>query len=204
MQDRRKDWRAVGAGALVLVSAATLTWGLGGGPTVLDALAALTGHRKPDVIYFPTPVTVVDRMLELAEIKKGDVLYDLGCGDGRIVIAAAKRYGIKAIGFDIDPKRVAEASENVRKSGVSELVTIKQQDIFQIDLSEATVVTMYLLPALNVKLMPQLARLKPGSRIVSHAFDMKGARPKTVETIGQPPFNDKTLVYLWVVPWEKE
>jgi len=134
-------------------------------------------EREPDVIFVPTPQVVVDKMLEMAEIKTGDILYDLGCGDGRIVVTAAKRYGIKAFGFDIDPKRVRESLANVNSNKVEHLVTIKQADIFTLDLREVNVVTLYLLSELNVKLMPQLAQLKPGSRIVSHDFDMRGAKP---------------------------
>lgn len=159
--------------------------------------------KHPDVIFVPTPQEVVDRMLELADLKKGDVLYDLGCGDGRIVVTAAKRYGVKAVGFDVDPKRIAESRENVRKNGVEDLVTIRQQDIFQTDLSPANVVTLYLLPSLNVKLMPQLRKLQPGSRIVSHAFDMRGAKPAKVETVECSDGGRRT-VYFWTVPWESE
>src|SRR5512137_2482912 len=133
--------------------------------------------RTPDVIYVPTPQSVVDKMLEMAEVRKGDVVYDLGCGDGRIVVTAAKKYGVKAVGFDIDPQRVKEARENVRANQVEHLVTIREADVFTLDLREASVVTLYLLPQLNVRLLPQLAQLKPGSRIVSHDFDMKGAKP---------------------------
>lgn len=129
--------------------------------------------RTPDVIFVPTPQQVVDEMLKVANVKKGDVLYDLGSGDGRIVITAAKRFGVRGIGIDIDPQRIAEANENARKEGVTHLVTFKQTDLFTTDISEATVVTLYLLPRLNVKLRPKLfAELKNGTRIVSHAFDM--------------------------------
>lgn len=174
---------------------------------------AVAPSKSPDVIYVPTPQSVVDRMLEMAEVKAGDVVYDLGCGDGRIVVTAAKKYGVKAVGYDIDPQRVKEARANVRAAGVEHLVRIEQQDIFTLDLREASVVTLYLLPSLNVRLMPQLARLKPGSRIVSHNFDMRGAKPLAVEhvvvTPGDP--NDTTYdedtdhtVYKWIVPWEAE
>jgi predicted RNA methylase len=161
--------------------------------------------RPPDILFVPTPYAVVDKMLEMAEVKKGDVVYDLGCGDGRIVVAAAKKYGAKAIGFDIDPQRVKESLENVRTNHVENLVTIKEADIFTLDLSEASVVTLYLLPELNVKLMPQLAKLKPGSRIVSHDFDMRGAKPVDVQTVTET--NDisqgsQHTVYKWVVPWK--
>ena len=167
------------------------------------ALQAISGVKKPDVIYIPTPPDVVDKMLDLAQVKEGDVLYDLGCGDGRIVVAAAERFGVKAVGFDIDPVRIAEARENVRKHHVEHLVTIKQEDIFETDLNGASVITMYLLPNLNVRLMPRLARLKPGTRIVSHAFDMRGARPKSIEKIPKGSIGLK-IIYLWEVPWEKE
>jgi tRNA G37 N-methylase Trm5 len=170
--------------------------------------ATETPPRRPDVIFVPTPNEVVDKMLELAEVKKGDVVYDLGCGDGRIVVAAAKKYGVKAVGFDIDPQRVKEALANVKANNVENLVTIKQADIFTLDLSEASVITLYLLPDLNVKLMPQLAKLKAGSRIVSHDFDMRGAKPVKVLNVttkeGGEFGSTEHTVYKWVVPWEKE
>lgn len=180
------------------------------------ALSAQTNEtlakiKEPDVVYVPTPQRVVEKMLELAEVKKGDVVYDLGCGDGRIVVTAAKKYGVKAVGFDIDPQRIREARENVRSNHVEHLVTIKQADIFTLDLREASVVTLYLLPELNVRLMPQLARLKPGSRIVSHDFDMRGAKPVQVVDIttgGQSDsdedYSRSHTIYKWVVPWEAE
>jgi SAM-dependent methyltransferase len=188
------------------------TWGVGqaaggGGPRlnaqVKDAVRERK-EKKPDVIFVPTPQEVVDKMLELADVKKGDVLYDLGCGDGRIVVTAAKKYGIKAVGFDIDPQRIKEARENVENSGVAHLVTIRQADIFETDLREANVVTLYLLPELNVRLMPQLRQLKTGSRIVSHDFDMKGAKPKKVVSLTSQDEEEEHSIYLWVVPWENE
>ena len=163
--------------------------------------------KEPDVIYVPTPQAVVDKMLEMAEVKKGDVVYDLGCGDARIVVTAAKKYGVKAYGFDIDPKRIKESLENVRTNKVEHLVTIKQQDIFTLDLRQASVVTLYLLPELNVRLMPQLEKLKPGSRIVSHDFDMRGAKPvqtHRMSSSGREDDQSEHSVYKWVVPWEKE
>jgi SAM-dependent methyltransferase len=168
--------------------------------------------RQPDVVFVPTPQEVVDKMLELAEVKKGDIVYDLGCGDGRIVVTAAKKFGVKAYGFDINPERVKESLDNVRTNKVEHLVTIKEADIFELDLSEATVVTLYLLPDLNVKLMPQLRKLKPGSRIVSHDFDMRGAKPLKVEKVvvkrqdGDNSYvhEGEHTVYLWKVPWEEE
>jgi tRNA G37 N-methylase Trm5 len=161
--------------------------------------------RKPDVVYVPTPQKVVDRMLELAEVKKDDLIYDLGCGDGRIVVTAAKTFGCKAVGYDISPKRVKESLGNVKKNNVADLVRIEQQDIFTLDLSKADVVTLYLLPSLNVKLIPQLEKLKPGTRIVSHDFDMKGVKPDKVVTIPdeKDDYGDHTI-YLWTTPLKKE
>jgi len=158
--------------------------------------------REPDVIYVPTPRDVVAKMLEMADVKKTDVVYDLGCGDGRIVVAAARK-GCKAFGFDIDPQRIKEARANVKKNKVEKLATIEQKDIFTLDLSKANVVTLYLLPSLNVKLIPQLEKLKPGSRIVSHDFDMAGVTPdKVVEFKGKE--GSSHTIYLWTTPLKKE
>lgn len=169
-----------------------------------------TPARTPDVVYVPTPQPLVEKMLELAEVKKGDVVYDLGCGDGRIVVTAAKKYGVKAVGFDIDPQRVKEAIANVKSNKVEHLVTIRQDDIFTLDLTPASVVTLYLLPDLNVRLMPQLAKLKTGSRIVSHEFDMRGAKPIKTERVTLPSEfeseqdSGEHTLYKWIVPWQKE
>jgi precorrin-6B methylase 2 len=158
--------------------------------------------KTPDVIFVPTPYPVVAKMLELAQVTKDDVVYDLGCGDGRIVVAAAK-LGCKSYGFDVDPQRIKESKENVESSGVGTLATIEQKDIFALDLSKANVITLYLLPSLNVKLIPQLEKLKPGSRIVSHDFDMRGVTPdKVVEVVEESGY--KHTVYLWTTPLKKE
>ena len=159
--------------------------------------------KSPDVIYVPTPQPVVDKMLELAKVKKSDVVYDLGCGDGRIVVTAAKRYGARAYGFDVDPARVAEARENVKANKVEDLVTIEQKDIFTLDLSPASVVTLYLLPELNVRLIPQLEALKPGARIVSHDFDMRGVTPVKHLSLKPEPGARDHEVYLWTLPLKK-
>ncbi|MHC4545006.1 MAG: methyltransferase domain-containing protein [Planctomycetota bacterium] len=159
--------------------------------------------REPDVVFVPTPQDVVDKMLELAEVKKEDLVYDLGCGDGRIVVTVAKKFGCKAIGYDIDPNRVKESLENVAKNNVGHLVTIEQKDIFTLDLSKANVITLYLLPELNVKLIPQLEKLKPGSRIVSHDFSMEGVKPDKVVTITSDKDTYEHTVYLWTVPLKK-
>ena len=159
--------------------------------------------RAPDVVFVPTPQEVVDKMLELAEVKKTDVLYDLGCGDGRIVVTAAKKYGCKATGYDIDPERIKESLENVEKNNVGSLVEIKQEDIFELDLSKADVITLYLLPRLNVKLIPQLEKLRTGSRIVSHDFRMKGVKPDKVVRVTSKDDNGKHSIYLWTAPLKK-
>lgn len=155
-------------------------------------------QREPDVIYVPTPQEVVDEMLELAQVTKDDVIYDLGSGDGRIPITAAQRYGTRGIGIDINPERIQEANENARQAGVTNRVTFLQQDLFASDISEATVVTLYLLPQLNLKLRPQLLeQLKPGTRIVSHDFDMGDWKSdRVVQT------KEGSMIYLWVIPEE--
>jgi len=162
--------------------------------------------KTPDVVFVPTRMEVVERMLQMAEIKTNDVIYDLGCGDGRFVVEAAKKYGVRGVGIDIDPKRVQESLANVRSNKVEHLVTIKQADIFETDFSEATVVMLYLLPDLNVKLMPKLAKLKPGTRILSNDFDMRGAKPKQVVQLdgGAEGEGFQKTIYKWVVPWEKQ
>ncbi len=161
------------------------------------------GAREPDVIYVPTPHEVVDKMLEMADVRPGEVVYDLGCGDGRIPVAAAKRFGVRAWGFDINPHRVKESLVNVEQNNVGHLVTIKQQDIFELDLSKADVITLYLLPRLNVKLIPQLDRLKPGCRIVSHDFPMEGVRPKREVSFRPTEGSREHRIFLWVTPLEK-
>jgi hypothetical protein len=133
--------------------------------------------RTPDVIFVPTPYEVVNKMLEMAKVTKNDIVYDLGCGDGRIVVTAAQKYGCKAMGFDIDPQRIKESLENV--------------------------ITLYLLPSLNVKLIPQLEKLRPGSRIVSHDFDMRGVKPDEIVTVTSEDGSQHT-VYLWTTPLKKE
>ena len=159
--------------------------------------------RAPDIHFEPTPQSAVDKMLAMAGIKKTDVVYDLGCGDGRIVVTAAKRYGVRAIGVDIDPERVKESRANVRKNRVGRLVTIKHADIFEFDFSNADVVTLYLLPDLNVRLMPKLSQLKPGARIISYEFGMSGAVPAEVFE-GRDANDDPYTIYKWVVPWKKQ
>jgi len=152
-----------------------------------------------DVPFVPTPYEVVDEMLRLAELKKGDILYDLGCGDGRIVIEAAKRAGIRAVGIDIDPERIRESEENAIKAGVQKMVEFRCQNIFEADFSDATVVTMYLLPDVNIRLRPTILRkLRPGTRIVSHSFDMDEWEPEKHTYVAASLYPHS--VYLWIVP----
>ncbi len=151
--------------------------------------------RRPDVPYVPTPQPVVDKMLDMANVKKGDVLYDLGCGDGRIVITAAKERGARGVGIDLNPQRISEAEANAKQAGVTDRVKFMEGDLFKANFADATVVTLYLLPDVNQRLRPQLwKQLKVGTRVVSHDFDM-GAEwpPEKVERIG-----NKTLYY-WTI-----
>jgi ribosomal protein L11 methylase PrmA len=161
-------------------------------------------YNAVDVIYVPTPQDIVDKMLELARVGKDDLVYDLGCGDGRIVVTAAKRFGCRAAGFDIDPRRVEESLQNVQKNNVGHLVKIEQKDIFTLDLSKADVITLFLLSRLNVKLIPQLEKLKPGSRIVSHNFAMEGIKPDKVVKMFSSEDQFEHTVYLWTTPLRKE
>ncbi len=174
-----------GVGALTV-------YGWAGAQEQADAL------RGPDVIFVPTPNEVVSKMMELAKVTQKDTVYDLGCGDGRIVITAAQRYGARGVGIDIDPERVKEATENVRKGGVADRVKIVRGDLFEADISGATVVTLYLLTDLNLKLRPKLLKdLRPGTRVVSHAFSMGDWKPeRTADVSG-------TTVYLWRIPARK-
>ncbi len=161
----------------------------------LAAVAQEPASRRPDVIYVPTPEEVVDAMLQVAKVTKADVVYDLGTGDGRIPVTAAKKYGARGVGIDIDPQRIKEANENVQKNGVGDKVRIIRGDLFEANISEATVVTLYLLPSLNQKLMPKLMKdLKPGTRIVSHAFDMGEWKPEQELDV------NGRKVYYWTIP----
>ncbi len=154
--------------------------------------------REPDVIFVPTPQNVVDEMLKLAKVHKGDVVYDLGCGDGRLVVTAAKQYGVRAVGIDINPVRIKESEENARQAGVTDRVSFRNEDLFEADIKEATVVTLYLLQSLNEKLRPKLWKdLKPGTRVVSHTFDMGDWKPeKEMEVEGR-------RIYFWTIPANK-
>jgi ribosomal protein L11 methylase PrmA len=162
------------------------------------AIAAFAAPPQSLAPYVPTPQPIVEKMLDLAQVTSKDVVYDLGCGDGRIVIAAAKKYGAHAVGVDIDPERIRESTANAKAAGVEKLVTFKLEDAMKVDISPATVVTLYLLSSSNMQLRPKLTReLKPGARIVSHAFAMGDWQPeKTAQVADQSGFN-RTL-YLWI------
>jgi tRNA G37 N-methylase Trm5 len=160
-------------------------------PTCIYAQEAPT--RRPDVIFVPTPDDVVAAMLEVTNVTRNDVVYDLGCGDGRIAVAAANK-GARAVCIDIDPQRIREANENVIRNGVEDRVRVVHADLFETDISEATVVTLYLLPSLNVRLIPTLQKMKPGTRVVSHAFDMGNCKPeKELDVTGR-------RVFYWTIP----
>ncbi len=160
-----------------------------------------TAQREPDARYEPTPQEVVEEMLELANVTEDDVLYDLGSGDGRIVITAAQKYSTRGVGVDIDPQRIQEVNENAQKAGVTDRVEFRQQDLFEADISDATVVTLYLLPDVNVKLRPKLLEeLKPGTRILSHSHSMGEWEPERVVQVPGPD-HEHTLYY-WVIPEE--
>ena len=180
-------FRVVGAALIVAVVSVL--------PMAAQQAATQAPLRRPDIHWVPTPPAVVDAMLKLADVKPTDVVYDLGCGDGVIVATAAQKYGARAVGIDIDPQRVKEATERAQKMGVSDKVTIRQGDLFEADIKDATVVTLYLLQSLNQKLMPKLQKeLKPGTRVVSQSFSMGEDWPpeKTIDVDGRP-------VYLWTI-----
>ena len=167
------------------------------------APAQTTERRKPDVPFVPTTEEAVQAMLKLADVKKTDTVYDLGCGDGRIVIAAAKNFGARAVGVDIDPQRIREANENAKKAGVENRVKFIEEDLFKADFKEATVVTLFLLPQVNLQLKPKLLKeLKPGTRIVSNTFDMGDWKPDKEFTVGESGDDDTFLskrLFLWTV-----
>ena len=181
MQRQRRIWFTVAVICLVLFGAMELA----------------SSARAPDVQFTATPQYVVNEMLELAGTNQNDVVYDLGCGDGRFVITAAKNFGARGVGIDIDPERIRESRVNARKAGVDNRVTFHEQDLFTTDISPATIVALYLLPELNLDLRPRLFKqLKPGTRIMSHDFDMGDWKPDVVEQLGESTY------YYWVLPAE--
>jgi predicted O-methyltransferase YrrM len=170
-------------------------------PAMAGAQAPVQMPKKPlDVPYVPTDDKIVALMLDMARVKRSDILFDLGSGDGRIPITAAKRFGTQGTGIDIDPQRIAEANENARRAGVTDRVRFIEGDIFDADIKNATVVTLYLLPDINLRLRPKLlAELKPGTRVVSHNYDMGDWKPEKEQRVNLPDGTQHT-VYFWVVP----
>ena len=168
------------------------------GVLLTAAFAAAQSNKVPEVPYVPTENAVVDGMLKLAGVKSADIVYDLGCGDGRIVVRAAKEYGAHGVGVDINPVRIQEARENAKRNNVENLVRFEEGDLFDADIHDATVVTLYLLPSVNLRLRPKLLKdLKPGTRIVSHSFDMGDWKPEKEEQV------EGATIYLWTVPERK-
>lgn len=169
----------------------------------MAAAQSAAPRREPDVPYVPTTEAAVEAMLKLADVKKTDVVYDLGCGDGRIVITAAKNLGARGVGIDINPVRIGEAKENAKKAGVEKLVRFEENDLFEADIKEATVVTLFLLPHINLKLRPKLLQdLKPGTRVVSNTFDMGDWKPEKEAVV--PDTDDSSYLshklFFWIVP----
>lgn len=162
---------------------------------LLSAVAFAQDGVHPEVPYVPTPPEVVAEMLKLAGVKKDDVVYDLGCGDGRIAVMAAQKFGARAVGVDINPERIKEANDNAKSAGVTDKVKFVESDLFKADIKEATVVTLYLLSSVNLRLRPKLwSDLKPGTRVVSNTFDMGDWKPEK-----QIDFNGRRL-YFWTIP----
>jgi SAM-dependent methyltransferase len=156
--------------------------------------------RTPDVVYVGTPYDVVAKMLQMAHVKKEDLLYDLGCGDGRIVVLAAKKYGCRGIGYEIDPERARAALENVGSNRVQRLVKIVEADLFKLDFADADVLSLYLLPEINQKLLPQFEKLKPGSRLVFHNYDLQGIEPDKSLRITSNEDNASHSLFLYTIP----
>lgn len=190
--------------ATAVVVGLVVTTALGSRCAAKEAKTEAKSTRRPGVVFVATPHDVVIKMLRLAAVKKSDLVYDLGCGDGRIVVMAAKRYGCRGVGYDIDSERVKESLHNVKKNKVGHLVKIEQKDVFTLDLSGASVITIYLLPSMNVKLIPQLEKLKPGARIVAHDYGIEGVAPEKVVTFTSKEDNVKHTIYLWTTPLKEE
>jgi precorrin-6B methylase 2 len=175
------------------------------GTTAAEPAKSAEPKRGPDVVFVPTPDDIVTKMLQMAGVTKDDVLYDPGCGDGRIVVTAAKKFGCRGVGIDISAQRVQEAQANARRNNVDQLVKIVEQDIFEADLSEATVVALYLLPSMNVKLIPQLQKLKPGSRIVAHDYGFEGrVKPDKSITVTSKEDAVEHHIMFWKTPLKVE
>lgn len=187
------------AHVLTAVVVLSLVSGLASQSTDTGQVTTKRPKKSPDVIFVPTPYEVVDEMLRMAEVDKNDMVYDLGCGDGRLVVTAAKKYGARGVGIDIDPQRISESRANAKKEGVESRVEFREADLFESDISPATAVTLYLLSSLNQKLRPKLmAELKPGTPIVSHDFDMGDWKPEETKTINAG--GREHSIFRWTIP----
>ena len=160
--------------------------------------------RNPDVVYVGTPYDLVSMMLQMAQVKKSDVVYDLGCGDGRMLVLAAQKYGSHGVGYEIDPERVQASLDNVARNKVGKLVKIIQADIFTVDLRKADVIPLYLLPEMNRRLLPQLDKMKPGSRIVCHDYDLDGIIPDETRTVVSNEDNASHTLTLYTTPLKRK
>jgi len=169
-----------------------------------SAQVKIKPNRTPDCVYVPTPYDVVEKMLQMANVKKTDVIYDLGCGDGRIIVQAAKKRGCRAVGYEIEPNRIREAYENIKKNKVEHLVEIRQEDLFTADFSEATVMGLYLLPGMMTKLLPKIEKLPPGTRIVAHDYGFHGIQPDKVVTVTSNETNVQHTLYLYTLPLKRQ
>jgi len=185
-------WIVTAAGALVLCAGACTDPDAPGRPQ--------TAARVPDSVYVGTPYDIISRMLKLAQVKETDLVYDLGCGDGRMIVLAAQKYGCRGAGFDIDPERVAASRDNVRRNRAGRLVRIEQADLFELDFSAADVLSLYLLPTINQALLPKFERLKPGTRLVFHNYGLEGIEPdQRIDITSQEDGAAHTL-YLYTTP----
>lgn len=196
---KRRTWEAV---AWVAIAVCSLwRWG------AVNSVWAEDGespHKEPDCVFVPTPHDIVERMLEMADVHKEDVIYDLGCGDGRIVIQAARKRGCRGVGFEVVPDLIRRAREEAKRNGVDHLVEIRDADLFQADLSEATVLPMYLLPRMLQELKPKLAALKAGTRIVSHDYRIPGVKADRVETLTSRETGAEHILMLYTLPFEEQ
>ena len=169
-------------------------------PSGLVRAVQSSGEEEEGAIFVPTPADVVTKMLEVAKVTKDDLLYDLGCGDGRIVVAAALQHGCRAVGYEIDDRKVRQSKENVQRNRLEKLVRIQQQDIFTLDLREASVVTLYLLPEMNDQLVPQLKQMKTGCRIVAHDFAIDGYQHDRLVTLKSKEDGTPHDIFLYTLP----
>lgn len=201
MRQRSLKRAALGTSLWVAVGAWSV-W-LSGGVSAAETQEPDPPRKKPDCVFVPTPHDIVEHMLDMAHVQKGDVVYDLGCGDGRIVIQAARKRGCRGVGFEIDPELAARARAEAKRQGVEHLVEIRESDLFQADMSEATVLPIYLLPWMLQELKPKLAALKAGTRIVSHDYRIPGAKADKVQTLTSRETGAKHILLFYTLPFQE-